>query len=828
MNLISFPSVEDNLVSTELSPVKGVNSVLTSKEFLVSISKQIQLVIALITILLTIVLSFFSYKSLVLYEYKALHRESSAIYNFLMSVRSVGQKQFLSSGIPLTKKTVGFLPAHSLPRISEEFSEKWDKRGIVIRTSSDRPCNSKNQANEQELDAMQWFRDSDERTIFTEETKDSYFYARPIWVKKSCLKCHGKQEKAPKTIRENYNIAYDYNVGDLRGVVSITTPIHGINKKILADLWSKVLLILLAGLLSALLVNYFLQRFLKQREVAEANLKDSQQVIKTEHQRMSSILKSLDEGLVITGIDEVVQIVNPALTKLTGKQESEIVGTNFSTLFAGGSEEKSRAFLNYFQAPLQPLHDSNQDEFHRFIQDGPIPVLVLTIKNSDIDNIFIVNNHLAEVFGYTADEMQNMSLLDLLPGEDVQTLQRQLANTSGGIEEYNKASFSWQTKDNSFNSSIVALRLKCSSRTNILIRFPFFFNTEEHPITSKFCKCFYYTQYSTLQYELECKGRESIPVTVSGAPLYKTCNSESHFDGAVLVMRDMRTQNEIEQERQKNAYQAGISEMSSTILHNIGNTVTPLTESSFQLKEQAADIKNIANIVEEVYNDTEVDPKSLPKDIEGMDKLLELVRALPDVLRNFYQDNLCGYLKKIDDGVEHVAEIVRVQQSLVKGSTKNHYIESFNLHEAVDSAIALISSSLEKREIKVELDIQVKNVTLPYNPFVQMVNNLIKNSQEAIVLNENIKEPGAIKITATANGADRFYLTISDNGCGIESEKQQEIFKFGYTDKRSGSGFGLHSVANFIHSLNGSIQVASTGAGKGATFTITLPVVVHS
>ena len=51
-----------------------------------------------------------------------LKREASSIRGVLMATRRVYHHQFLESGIPLNNKTLGFLPAHSLNRISADFN----------------------------------------------------------------------------------------------------------------------------------------------------------------------------------------------------------------------------------------------------------------------------------------------------------------------------------------------------------------------------------------------------------------------------------------------------------------------------------------------------------------------------------------------------------------------------------------------------------------------------------------------------------------------------------------------------------------------------------
>lgn len=67
------------------------------------------------------------------------------------------------------------------------------------------------------------------------------------------------------------------------------------------------------------------------------------------------------------------------------------------------------------------------------------------------------------------------------------------------------------------------------------------------------------------------------------------------------------------------------------------------------------------------------------------------------------------------------------------------------------------------------------------------------------------------------------YLSISDNGAGIEKENLGKIFTQKFTTKKNGHGFGLHSSANYMAEMGGKITVESDGKEKGATFTLIFP-----
>jgi signal transduction histidine kinase len=64
---------------------------------------------------------------------------------------------------------------------------------------------------------------------------------------------------------------------------------------------------------------------------------------------------------------------------------------------------------------------------------------------------------------------------------------------------------------------------------------------------------------------------------------------------------------------------------------------------------------------------------------------------------------------------------------------------------------------------------------------------------------------------------------VIDNGVGIAAENLNRIFNHGFTTRKSGHGFGLHSAALAARELRGSLTVTSEGSGRGATFTLDLP-----
>lgn len=165
-----------------------------------------------------------------------LLQRAEQIRNVLMATRRIYHHQFIDSGVELTAQTIGFLPAHAMNRISADF-HNWDGSGLSFNNVSDDPRNPEQQADAIEARAIEYFRAHPEEerrfTAFRSQNGARYYhYAQPIWIEPYCLQCHGAQADAPEAIRSAYDTAYDFALGDLRGILSIKIPASKIEDRV--------------------------------------------------------------------------------------------------------------------------------------------------------------------------------------------------------------------------------------------------------------------------------------------------------------------------------------------------------------------------------------------------------------------------------------------------------------------------------------------------------------------------------------------------------------------------------------------------------------------
>ena len=137
------------------------------------------------------------------------------------------------------------------------------------------------------------------------------------------------------------------------------------------------------------------------------------------------------------------------------------------------------------------------------------------------------------------------------------------------------------------------------------------------------------------------------------------------------------------------------------------------------------------------------------------------------------------------------------------------------IHEAVTDVVSLFLNTAEFKD-RIQIFTHIDNrlcVNIDPVHLQQILWNLIKNAAQSI------SGRGKIVITLSAPRNNRIYLTVQDNGQGIDPRKARHIFDPFYTTKPEGSGLGLSIIHRLIDTYDGMIDFDSI-PGKGTLFTI--------
>jgi C4-dicarboxylate-specific signal transduction histidine kinase len=149
--------------------------------------------------------------------------------------------------------------------------------------------------------------------------------------------------------------------------------------------------------------------------------------------------------------------------------------------------------------------------------------------------------------------------------------------------------------------------------------------------------------------------------------------------------------------------------------------------------------------------------------------------------------------------------------------------ESVAPGQLVEEAIHLHSDSLSRHSISlVRRFEEVPDVWVDRHKVMQILVNLVKNAKDSIL---SAPQPArCISLSVAARDGGRVAIAVQDSGAGIAPENMLRIFQHGFTTKRDGHGFGLHSSVLAAREMAGDLTAASDGPGRGATFTLVLPV----
>jgi PAS domain S-box-containing protein len=264
---------------------------------------------------------------------------------------------------------------------------------------------------------------------------------------------------------------------------------------------------------------------------------------------------------------------------------------------------------------------------------------------------------------------------------------------------------------------------------------------------------------------------------------------------------------------------AGIAEIATGVLHNLGNVLNSVNTSTTLAAEGLRKLKipSLRKVVDLLEAQGARLAEFVANDPRGR-KVPEFLAALCSELEAEQQKAL-QEIAAVRDAVEHIKEIVAAQQSYtqVSGIT-----EVMAAAELLEYALRINEASLRRHQITVSREIMTAGaVNLPRGKTLQILNNLIRNAKQA--LTESGRADKRLTLGARAAGDDRVQFYVSDNGSGVAPENLPRLFTFGFTTKKSGHGFGLHSSALAAKELGGTLIAQSEGIGKGATFILDLP-----
>ncbi|MDE0298650.1 MAG: PAS domain S-box protein [Candidatus Poribacteria bacterium] len=553
---------------------------------------------------------------------------------------------------------------------------------------------------------------------------------------------------------------------------------------------------------------------------------DTERRFREREQWLSTILRSIGDAVIAMNEGGLVTFMNPVAEILTGWRLEEVSGKYLAEIFNVVTEKTS---VPIQQHVMDALHkgtivgrtDRNTTLVSKVGRETPIDYNAAPLRDdqNNIAGVVLVFREITkrkraeDKLKQTANTLRNQtqimqSIFDSI-GDGVV-----VANESGefmlfnpnaeriiGISETDTSPDQWSEEYGFFSPDRITP-----------------FATEELPLVRAI--------KGEASDEVEMfvrnpKVPDGVYVSASARPLHEESGVTK---GGVVVLRDI-TERKRAEEALAQAYSRGRLEVVDTILHNIGNAINSVTigigtvHGHLVRNKLMARLNALADAVQENRDD-------LANYIENDPQGKQVAPFISALAEDFTKQNekLRKTVARVTDRVEHIADIVRMQKSLGR---RNVDRKDINLREAIADATKVLQESLKKRDIEVHVDCEnaPSEIRIQESQFHQMLVNLIKNAIEAI---DELAESAGLTTTPSIkvrSFVQPGFLTIEvvDNGIGIERRKFKVIFGAGYTTKESGSGLGLHSIANFVIGSGGKIHPLSDGIGKGATMRVILP-----
>jgi signal transduction histidine kinase len=266
--------------------------------------------------------------------------------------------------------------------------------------------------------------------------------------------------------------------------------------------------------------------------------------------------------------------------------------------------------------------------------------------------------------------------------------------------------------------------------------------------------------------------------------------------------------------------QAGMAEVATGVLHNVGNVLNSVSVSATVVcdrlrKSEIGDVHRAAVMLEARNGQLE---QFLTDDPKG--KLLPEYLAKASKLLATERDELIAEMATVGEHIEHIKEIVAMQQSYAKVFGVMEPVSPVSL---VEDALRMNAAALERHGVRVIQDFEenAPAVMVDRHKVLQILINLMRNAKYA--LDEQAPAEKRLEIHVGQTGGGNVAITVRDNGIGIAPENLTRIFGHGFTTKKDGHGFGLHSGALAAKQMNGSLSVQSDGPGLGAAFILELP-----
>ncbi len=328
-----------------------------------------------------------------------------------------------------------------------------------------------------------------------------------------------------------------------------------------------------------------------------------------------------------------------------------------------------------------------------------------------------------------------------------------------------------------------------------------------------------------------CRDQEFVIVRPDGAARTVLASSQRLIGpqgqplGALAVVQDITERRQAEEELERvhkqlltASRQAGMAEVATNVLHNVGNVLNSVNVSASMVAERikrsrCSGLTRVARL----FTDHAADLAAFVAGPQGKHVPAYLSELANELVAE--RDAAIAELTALRSNVEHIKEIVAMQQGYARlgGVT-----DTVDVRVLVDDSLRMNEGAFNRHGVTIVRDFEdVPMVRVDKHKVLQILVNVIRNAKYAC---SEAKGGGERRVTVRVRASlSAVLISVIDTGVGIPRENLDRIFNYGFTTRAEGHGFGLHSSALAARELGGTLRAESPGPGMGATFTLTLP-----
>ena len=295
--------------------------------------------------------------------------------------------------------------------------------------------------------------------------------------------------------------------------------------------------------------------------------------------------------------------------------------------------------------------------------------------------------------------------------------------------------------------------------------------------------------------------------------------------GAAVVSQDITERRHADQELEEvnkqlllASRQAGMAEVATNVLHNVGNVLNSVNVSASLAAERIKKSKCAGLVRVAELLSAQSDLATFMSGPQGQHLPAFLQELASELLAE--RDASVAELGALRANVEHIKELVAMQQGHAR---RGGITDTLDMRTLVEDSLRMNEGAFSRHGVTIVRDFaEVPLIQVDKHRVLQILVNVIRNAKYACAEMTGGEKRVTVRVRATPSS---ILVTVHDTGIGIPPENLERIFNHGFTTRADGHGFGLHSSALAAREIGGSLYAESGGIGQGATFTLTLPLI---